>query len=444
VRDLTIYILLGLVLGVTFLTVSLIGVMHQRVALYYAAYVVGATVHFCYVLDLFRPSPILLSMTEPFRSYLWWAGISLLCYMLFQRAFFSNEGRIGNGLRRSFAAAIIVNVVLLLAHGLFQFPYMYYIAWTMICMLFIAANGIVAVTRKITGGWFFALGCVSITFMVAPITLSDFMTAHYTYEEASMVFLYGLALEAIALSCAMFLKVREIRVEREDALLSELRLTNEKLEASRKLASAAHDIQQPLSSLRMALTNPNSDANKHGKIDQAIDYLDEIVRTQMAETKHDLTNYEEPKISNIEDFEIDLIFNNLLSMFADEAQAKGLSLRVAPTSKRATTSPLGLMRILSNLVSNAIKNTQTGGVLVGCRHNNSHIRIDVCDTGPGLTPTQLQELKQLYQRNADYDGQGLGLSIVQQLCDEYGMRLRVSSELNQGTVFHVTIPVEHP
>jgi hypothetical protein len=193
-EDLTIYVLLGLVLGVTVLTISLIGVLHQHVAIYYAGYVVCATIHICYVFDLFHPSPLLSLIANPFASFFMWGAASGSLYLLFQYAFFANIPNIRTGYRNVILGIASINLILLFAHGVLGMPLSYNLAGASIGMLLLPVNGIVAVVQKITGRWFFAVGCLSLTVMTTPLFLSDPLTAHYTYEEAAMIFLYGLVL----------------------------------------------------------------------------------------------------------------------------------------------------------------------------------------------------------------------------------------------------------
>ena len=127
-------------------------------------------------------------------------------------------------------------------------------------------------------------------------------------------------------------------------------------------------------------------------------------------------------------------------MFQEEAQAKGLSLKAIASSQPVYTSPLVLMRIVSNLVSNAIRNTDEGKILLGCRRLNAGVRIEVHDTGCGMTPEKIRTLLLPYQREGEYEGTGLGLSIVHQLCNRHGFSLNIQSTPGQGSVFSISVP----
>jgi signal transduction histidine kinase len=97
------------------------------------------------------------------------------------------------------------------------------------------------------------------------------------------------------------------------------------------------------------------------------------------------------------------------------------------------------MRILSNLVSNSIRNTEAGRVLLGCRREGKNVRILVCDTGVGMEPNAISALMECEARKGAYIGNGLGLGIVRELCDAHGFELQVSSNPGHGTCVSVTL-----
>jgi signal transduction histidine kinase len=145
-------------------------------------------------------------------------------------------------------------------------------------------------------------------------------------------------------------------------------------------------------------------------------------------------------VKELENFEIDFVLHQARSMFHDEALANGLDFRVVRTSHIANGSPFVIMRVLANLISNAIKNTDHGKILIGCRRQGDHIRIDVCDTGAGIAAANIDRMQEPYQRTGTYDGAGLGLSIVRQLCDEHGLTFNIRSEPGRGSVASLLIP----
>ena len=85
-----------------------------------------------------------------------------------------------------------------------------------------------------------------------------------------------------------------------------------------------------------------------------------------------------------------MVLNNVAAMFRDEAAAKGVELRLVPSRAVIETAPVPLMRMASNLVSNAVKHAGGGTVLLGCRHAEVGVRIEVHDNGPGMPEDEVE------------------------------------------------------
>ena len=104
--------------------------------------------------------------------------------------------------------------------------------------------------------------------------------------------------------------------------------------------------------------------------------------------------------------------------------------------------PLALMRIVSNLVSNAVKYTEQGSVLAGVRHGAGGVSLQVLDTGRGMTSEDLDHFRQAWSLGETSTGHGLGLSICHEMAAQHGLDLSVTSVPGQGTVFLLRIPAE--
>jgi len=136
------------------------------------------------------------------------------------------------------------------------------------------------------------------------------------------------------------------------------------------------------------------------------------------------------------------LLSKLIGQYQADAAVAALSLRLVPTSSVVITDAFLLERILSNLLSNAIRNTQKGGVLLGCRRLPDGIRIDVVDTGPGLPPEICQRVTSGRLSGAVVDGSGvvqLGLIIVQRTAEELGCAIDMVTRAGKGTRFSVII-----
>ena len=147
-------------------------------------------------------------------------------------------------------------------------------------------------------------------------------------------------------------------------------------------------------------------------------------------------------------FALQGLFDRLSVDLQPEAAEKSLRLRFAPTRCYVFSDPLLVERIVRNLVSNALRYTQAGGVVVGCRKRESRVSIEVWDSGIGIAEDQRQKVfEEFYQiGNPERDrrkGLGLGLSIVQRLSALLDAHLELLSRPGRGTVFRFALPAGH-
>jgi CheY-like chemotaxis protein len=131
--------------------------------------------------------------------------------------------------------------------------------------------------------------------------------------------------------------------------------------------------------------------------------------------------------------------------FVEDADAKGLRLLVAPTRAWIRTDPQMLERIVQNLVGNAVRYTQRGGVVLGCRWGDRMVRVEVWDSGAGIPQDkQKQVFAEFYQIGREpglrTEGLGLGLAIVERLCALLGHPLELRSQVGRGSRFTVALP----
>jgi len=124
------------------------------------------------------------------------------------------------------------------------------------------------------------------------------------------------------------------------------------------------------------------------------------------------------------------------------ADTRELRLVVMPCAQAVRSDPVYLKRILQNLVSNALRYTQSGRVLLGARRQGRTLRLEVWDTGPGIPPDKQAEIFKEFTRlnPSGESGMGLGLAIVEQACALLGHPLGLRSQPGRGTVFSVTLP----
>jgi PAS domain S-box-containing protein len=247
----------------------------------------------------------------------------------------------------------------------------------------------------------------------------------------------------------------EARVE---ARTAELRAANAAADGARQeaeaanrsktrfLAAASHDVLQPLnaarlfaSSLEDAVGSDKKAADIAKKIGAAIVSADTLLRSLLNLSKIEAGGVD-PKPEKLV---LDAYLRGIAAEFQPFAEEKGLSLRVVATRKVAYTDPGLLRSALQNLVSNALRYTDQGGVLIGARRRGDTVLLQVVDTGrgiaPGDVPTIFDEFSRL-DRDRDIDGAGLGLATVRRVCDLLGHPLEVTSVPGRGTIFSVALP----
>lgn len=330
-------------------------------------------------------------------------------------------------------------------------------------------------TRFFVAGWSGALLGGLAMAASTPLGLSLSRTAAFDIFRAVTLF------EALMMACAIVDRYQQLRRAHEaslraaNAAMAEAlalqaradqldRRRQEALEAARRqgrrAAEAAHDLRQPIAALRMTIAGmtaglgagerggsgaqggPADLAERREAIARSFAYLEDVVARQLepaapgpaAGTRHDRTAEPPPATAPAPapapGAALSAVLGSLAEMFADEAAAAGACLRIVPCAARVEVDPLRLMRILSNLVSNAVK-YGGGRVLVGCRRDGpGRLRIEVIDRGPGLSAQDFAALAagggRLARDAQGAEGHGLGLGIVAGLAAEAGLRLEIA------------------
>ena len=207
----------------------------------------------------------------------------------------------------------------------------------------------------------------------------------------------------------------------------------------RQLASASHDLRQPLTSLRLTMDSLAAQINgsMRDSLKEAFDYV-----TRLSEQYLDDAGPDPKPAPKAEDpYEIALVQRTVRQMFAEEAAAQGVRLRIVPSATLIDVPPMALMRITANLVSNALNATETGGVLIGVRRRPDGPVLMVCDTGPGLSQDDLDRYRHEGARGAESEGHGIGLAVCFALAAEHGLSLGATSVAGRGTCFALSLSV---
>jgi len=215
---------------------------------------------------------------------------------------------------------------------------------------------------------------------------------------------------------------------------------------TRFLAAASHDILQPLNAARLYVTslverqNGGEDSRLVENIDDSLEAIEEILGALLDISRLD-AGAMTPSISS---FKIGDLMRSLEIEFAPSARAKGLELTFVSCSLPVESDRSLLRRLLQNFISNAIKYTPHGRVLVGCRRNGQSLKICIYDTGVGIPIVKrteiFKEFHRLEQGARIARGLGLGLSIVERLARVLNHGIAIDANPGGGSVFSVTVP----
>ena len=232
-------------------------------------------------------------------------------------------------------------------------------------------------------------------------------------------------------------QVQTARVEAERASLAK----------SRFFAAASHDLRQPLHSLGFFAAALNQHATSSeardlvGRIGDSIEALETLFNELL-----DLSNLDAGAIGvHRRNVSLQELFDRLAREFHAQAVQQELRMRFVPTRLVATTDPILLERILMNLVSNALRYTARGGVVIGARRRGEQVCVEVWDSGVGIAADKHEHIfDEFYQvGNPGRDrrrGLGLGLAIVRRLTVLLGHQLTLTSAPGQGTRFRLWLP----
>lgn len=215
----------------------------------------------------------------------------------------------------------------------------------------------------------------------------------------------------------------------------------------RFVAAASHDLLQPLSAAKLFVAAARDDAGAtpmRGTLEKAHNALVSVEGILGALL--DISRLETGGTAvDIGPVPLSLLLAQLTDEFAPIAARKGLKLNILPCNLTVLSDPTYLRRILQNLISNALRYTGSGRVLVGARRSAGQVRIEVHDTGPGIAADQQQaifrEFHRVHGSASASEGMGLGLAIVERACGLLGHLLDLRSQPGRGTCFSVELAV---
>ena len=233
-------------------------------------------------------------------------------------------------------------------------------------------------------------------------------------------------------------ELRQAKSDAEDANLGKTRF----------LASASHDLLQPLNAARL-FTSALAQQSHSEETRQLVDNLngsltaaEELITAILDISKLDAGALE----PSITDFALDDMFTALSTEFTAVAEKKNLQFQFVQCKKVVRSDQQLLRRIIQNFLSNAIRCAQEGKILLGCRRRKNMLRIEVWDTGVGIAEDKISEVFEEFRRidnpkHSQVQGLGLGLAITERIARMLNHKLNVRSWPTKGTVFSVDIPL---
>jgi len=229
-----------------------------------------------------------------------------------------------------------------------------------------------------------------------------------------------------------------------DERTHQLALAN--LAKSRFLAAASHDLRQPLQAVGLSVAQLRGKL-KPAERDRLVDRIGIAVAAmnELFDALLDISKLDAGGITtNVTEFPIARLLRRIEFTFAEVAREKGLSFRVVSSSAWVRSDFVLLERIVLNLLSNAVRYTSAGVVVVGCRRRAETVHIEVWDSGPGIPEEKRQNIFVEFYRLASGDGHeglGLGLAIVDRLCRVLGHPIAMTSTVGKGSRFSVAVPL---
>ncbi|QHE84248.1 hybrid sensor histidine kinase/response regulator [Hydrogenophaga sp. BPS33] len=318
-----------------------------------------------------------------------------------------------------------------------------------------AVAGAVAYRQKRPGARFFLLAWAMLFVAMCVFALRNMgvLPAHFLTENPVMI---GSALEMVLLSFALADRINVTRREqRRVETLNRVRQAQKAAadqahaEKSRFLAAISHDLRQPMYALGLLVDGlrgvnlPEIFSNALNDMKGSLTSINALLDSLLLMGRLEVGRLE----PRLETFYVDQVLERVSNTFEARAQEKGLKFSVTPTLCQLHSDPVLLERMVSNLVSNALRYTREGGVLVSARKRRDHVLLQVWDTGRGIPLDQQEAIfgEFVRLRGDDNDGGvGIGLTIVRSCAQLLGCAVSVRSTPGKGSCFSVRVPLRAP
>ncbi len=309
--------------------------------------------------------------------------------------------------------------------------------------------------RYYLGGWALVFG-ITVYLNTAALGLIQVGT---TSLLAIQIFEIAMLFEALVFALGVadqYRRLNEENAEQQEALVAQLQLRLEEagerskleaekedalrqvLENSKQLATTTHDLKQPMTSLSLALDTVLKDVSNTPAAESlrsTLQDIDALIGTALDDASGSLQD-----VASSVMVDVDQLLMDTAMRFGDEARAKDLFIRVHAPAMSCQLPRIALNRCINNLVSNAIRYTETGGILLAARRRGADLLIQIYDTGVGMDDSMSKAVFELQTKSNTSPGHGLGLAIVKEIAARAGWEISCSSTPGRGSVFSLTIP----
>src|SRR5579872_722297 len=272
----------------------------------------------------------------------------------------------------------------------------------------------------------------------------------FVFIAAATHFTYGISrtiARAIELRFENIELIHELRDQKAAAEAAREAAEEANVAKSRFLAAAGHDLRQPMQALSFFVDAlheqalPVDSQSVVSNIRRSVDAMEDLFNSLLDVSRLD-AGIVQPRLATIR---VASLLERVRGEFAAAASQKGLSIRLLRTRACVRSDPVLLERVVRNLVSNAVRYSERGRILIGVRPRGTVIRIEVWDRGIGIPQDKhreiFQEFRQLHNPHRDRrKGLGLGLAIVERLLRLLNHPLELRSEPGRGSVFMVSVP----
>lgn len=447
-----------LIAMIAFVTV-MVPVIGWRIGLAFIAYL-GAGLSFVAHADNYLFALLTPALRAPIDMIGLLLGLLMtLTALVLARTLFET-GRTQPGPDRAYRvllALLSVLIVLLpLAYGNATFHAVAY-GIVLVTSLCHPAIGLLALRQGQVGARPFLIGSPLIVGSLFYAAVAHLVPGQFSIERTLDVGQITLLVEAFAFALAILVRTRNLRRERDAAVDEAMNAANARLmllealsdserrfemttvtaeEARTKLATIGHDIRQPLVSLRATLERLGDVPDAASKrMRDAFAYMEELARSAdpPADGKDEAAEASET-------FEIGIILENTVAMFRHEADELGIALRHEPSRACVTARPVPLMRIVNNLVANAVRHSDARMIDLRVVESAGTRAVEVADDGRGMDPEMLAAMHSIGAKGANSSGEGFGLAIVRDLAEREGFGFELASTPGRGTLARVTLP----